>query len=156
METMVSKFTILFQNSGQYGCSESFTQRYLTANYYFYISRNMNAHLAIDALSALAQETRLGVFRRLMRALPAGMAAGTLGEELGVPASTLSAHLAILSRAGLIRAERKGRVISYAAELKGIRALLAFLVEDCCNGESAACSRLLQQALSPCCPTACS
>lgn len=115
----------------------------------------MDSNLAIDALSALAQETRLNVFRRLMRALPSGMPAGSLAEELGVPASTLSAHLAILSRAGLIRAERQGRVIAYAAELAGIQALLSFLVEDCCNGDSSACADLLGKVLSPCCPTPC-
>jgi ArsR family transcriptional regulator len=105
----------------------------------------------LAALSALAHETRLDVFRHLMRQLPAGVAAGDLALEFGAAPSTMSAHLAILTRAGLIRAERDGRTINYTAEQDGIRALLEFLVKDCCNGQPNACNKLLQAALNPCC-----
>ncbi|WP_374652145.1 ArsR/SmtB family transcription factor [Dongia sp.] len=111
----------------------------------------METTQAIAALSALAQETRLDVFRHLMQQLPGGVPAGDLADAFGVPASTMSTHLAILTRAGLTRSERDGRTIYYAAELGGIRGLLEFLVKDCCNGRSAACNKLLKAALSPCC-----
>lgn len=107
---------------------------------------------AISSLSALAQDTRLDVFRFLMRNLPAGVSAGDLATEFGVPASTMSAHLAILTRAGLTRSERHGRSIRYAADMDGIKGLLAFLVKDCCNGRRNACNKLLDAALAPCCP----
>ncbi|WP_303980439.1 helix-turn-helix transcriptional regulator [Dongia mobilis] len=112
----------------------------------------MKSKQAITALSALAQETRLGVFRHLMQSLPAGVPAGDLAEQFGVPASTMSNHLAILTRAGLTRSEREGRTVYYAAELDGIKGLLEFLVKDCCNGKSSACNKLLEAALAPCCP----
>jgi ArsR family transcriptional regulator, arsenate/arsenite/antimonite-responsive transcriptional repressor len=112
----------------------------------------MKTTQAISSLSALAQETRLEVFRHLMRHLPDGVSAGDLASLFGIPASTMSAHLAILTRAGLTRSERQGRTIFYAAELDGIKGLLEFLVKDCCNSKSSACTKLLQAALSPCCP----
>lgn len=111
----------------------------------------MKTNDAIAGLSALAHETRLEVFRHLMQCLPAGIPAGDLAAEFGVAASTMSQHLAILTRAGLTRPERDGRTIYYAAEPDGIRELLAFLVKDCCNGRANACNKLLQAALAPCC-----
>lgn len=111
----------------------------------------MKTKQAILALSALAQETRLGVFRHLMQRLPDGVPAGDLADQFAVPASTMSTHLAILTRAGLTRSERDGRTIYYAAELDGIKGLLEFLVKDCCNGKSTACNKLLAAALAPCC-----
>ena len=112
----------------------------------------MKSKQAISALSALAQDTRLDVFRHLMQQLPKGIPAGDLAAKFDVPASTMSAHLAILTRAGLTRSARDGRTICYAAEIDGIRDLLAFLVKDCCNGKPNACNKLLEAALSPCCP----
>jgi ArsR family transcriptional regulator len=106
---------------------------------------------AIAALSALAQETRLEVFRQLMRSLPEGIAAGDLAAELGVPPSTMSAHLSILLNAGLVTSERDGRSIAYRANQDGIGDLLQFLVKDCCRGRPEACARLLQAALPQCC-----
>lgn len=108
---------------------------------------------AITALSALAQETRLDVFRFLMKKLPDSIAAGDLAAKFDVPPSTLSTHLSILARAGLVSSERQSRVISYKAELEGIRDLLDFLVKDCCGGKSNDCNRLLAAALAPakCC-----
>nr|WP_298687641.1 metalloregulator ArsR/SmtB family transcription factor [uncultured Dongia sp.] len=107
---------------------------------------------AISSLSALAQETRLDVFRLLMQRLPDGVPAGELALKFGVPPSTMSAHLAILTRAGLTQSERQGRTIYYAAELDGIKSLLEFLVKDCCNGKPNACNKLLDAVLAPCCP----
>ncbi len=97
---------------------------------------------ALDALSALAQESRLDVFRLLLRR--GRMAAGEIAQVLDVPHNTLSAQLSILSRAGLLRSERRGRSIIYAADLSGIRRLLAFLIEDCCQGSPQVCAPLLQ------------
>lgn len=111
----------------------------------------MKTKQAITALSALAQETRLDVFRHLMQQLPNGIPAGDLAEKFSVPASTMSTHLAILTRAGLTRSERDGRTIYYAAELDGIKGLLEFLVKDCCNGKPTTCNKLLEAVLAPCC-----
>ena len=87
---------------------------------------------AVDALGALAHETRLSVFRMLVRAGPDGLIAGTIADNSGVPPSTMSHHLAILERSGLATAERESRVIRYRAHFDGMRRLLAFLMEDCC------------------------
>ena len=105
---------------------------------------------ALDAFGALSQETRLDIFRRLIREFPGTMAAGDLAKELDVPPSTLSTHLAILSRAGLVKAERQGRTILYAADTEGTRRLLTFLINDCCRGQSEICKPLFQ-ALAPAC-----
>ena len=106
---------------------------------------------AVDALSALAQESRLKVFRLLVRAGPSGMAAGDIARALAVPQNTMSSHLAILSRARLVHARKEGRSIIYAVDLEGTRALLSFLVEDCCRGKPEICAPLLQSALAECC-----
>lgn len=104
----------------------------------------MDENTAIEGLGALAQSTRLAVFRLLVRAGPEGMAAGLVAERLGVPATTLSTHLGILSRAGLIRPRRESRSIIYSADLDGVRSLLAFLVQDCCSGRPEICSPLME------------
>jgi DNA-binding transcriptional ArsR family regulator len=97
---------------------------------------------AVTALSALAQETRLEVFRALVRAGPTGLAAGEIATSLGVAPSTLSFHLAHLERAGLLRSTRQQRSIVYTADFDGTRALLTFLTEDCCNGHPEICGDL--------------
>lgn len=94
---------------------------------------------AIEALAALAQETRLDVFRLLVRAGPDGMAAGAIADELKVSRATLSFHLSQLERAGLLRSTRRGRSIIYAADFEGMRGLLGFLSEDCCAGRPEIC-----------------
>lgn len=94
---------------------------------------------AIDALAALAQSTRLEIFRLLVRAGPDGLNAGEIAERLGVGASTLSHHLATLDRAGLLRSWRVQRQIFYATDYAGTRRLLAFLMEDCCQGRPELC-----------------
>jgi DNA-binding transcriptional ArsR family regulator len=94
---------------------------------------------ATEALAALAQETRLAVFRLLVREGPTGLAAGTIAERLGVAPSTLSFHLSHLERAGLIRSARAQRQIFYALDVEGTRRLIGFLTEDCCQGNPDLC-----------------
>lgn len=110
----------------------------------------MDSDSAIAALGALAQGTRLDVFRVLVRHEPAGLAAGAIARLLSVPQNTMSAHLGILARAGLVQSERQGRTIVYRADLDGLRAVMLFLVTDCCAGNAALCAPLVA-ALSPCC-----
>jgi ArsR family transcriptional regulator len=100
----------------------------------------MELEQAILALAALAQSTRLGVFRLLVRYEPAGLAAGDIAKSLAVPQNTMSAHLAILARAGLVMSERKSRSIIYRANLKAFQALTSFMVEDCCGGRGELCA----------------
>lgn len=94
----------------------------------------MEKQVAIGALAALAQETRLDVFRLLVRAGPEGLPAGEVGAALGIPSPTLSFHLKELKSAGLIRCERAGRARIYRPDLDTVNALLAFLTENCCQG----------------------
>ena len=101
---------------------------------------------AIMRLSALAQETRLGVFRLLVQAGPDGRAAGDIAETLGVSPSTMSFHLAQLEQASLLRSHRVQRQIFYAADYEGMRRLLGFLTEDCCQGRPEICSPTTQAA----------
>jgi ArsR family transcriptional regulator, arsenate/arsenite/antimonite-responsive transcriptional repressor len=111
----------------------------------------MDADQAIVAFSALAQPTRLEVFRLLMEYEPNGLAAGEIARRIAVPHNTMSTHLAILSRAGLIEAERQSRSLVYRARLEAVRALAGFLVKDCCGGRPEICAPLIAD-LSPCCP----
>jgi len=97
----------------------------------------MELSRAVDALSALAQASRLTVFRLLVRRGPEGLAAGDIAARLGLPAPTLSFHLAQLSGAGLVQARRDGRRLVYSADYDGVRALLGYLSEDCCQGDPA-------------------
>jgi ArsR family transcriptional regulator len=98
----------------------------------------MEMKQAIDALSALAQETRLQVHRLLVEAGPEGMSAGRIGEALDLPPATLSFHLAHLARAGLIQARQDGRFVIYSADFQNMNALVAYLTENCCGGGSCA------------------
>lgn len=94
----------------------------------------MQSAQAIEALSALAQEHRLALFRLLVQAGQEGMAAGSLAEALSIPNSSLSFHLAHLNRAGLIEQRREGRSLIYTANYRGMNALLDYLMENCCEG----------------------
>ena len=98
---------------------------------------------AVDALGALAHETRLAVFRALVTAGPQGMIAGAIAEHCGVPPSTMSHHLATLERAGLVQSERESRLIHYRADFGGMRRLLTFLMQDCCQGAPEMCGDLM-------------
>ena len=96
----------------------------------------METTQAVQALSALAQATRLAIFRLLVQAGPAGMSAGSIGEKLELPAATLSFHLAGLTRAGLAQSRQEGRFVIYSADFEGMGRLLAYLTEDCCGGKA--------------------
>ena len=110
----------------------------------------MNAKQALSAFGALAQETRLEVFRQLVRLSPDAIPAGELAHDLDVPQSTLSSHLAILQRAGLVQSEREGRIIRYSAKLEGARDLVEFLVKDCCRGQPERCDQLIETLMPTC------
>ena len=110
----------------------------------------MDKSTAIESLGALAQETRLDVFRLLVRRGEAGMAAGEIAEALDVRQNTMSANLAVLSRAGLIRSAREGRVIRYFADFDGMRGLLGYLMEDCCGGNPELCQPVLDEIACAC------
>lgn len=117
----------------------------------------MDTNNALDAFTALSQETRLDIFRRLIKSGEDGLSAGTISDAVGGRQNTVSSHLAILSRAGLIAAERDGRSIIYRARYDTVRTLVAFILEDCCNGAPEVCSPLiknlacLQPASEACC-----
>jgi DNA-binding transcriptional ArsR family regulator len=102
----------------------------------------METTTATQALSALAHPGRLEVFRLLVRAGPAGVAAGEIARATGSLANTLSANLNVLAGAGLVTARREGRSIIYAAGYDRMRDLLAFLMEDCCAGNPQICAPL--------------
>jgi ArsR family transcriptional regulator, arsenate/arsenite/antimonite-responsive transcriptional repressor len=110
----------------------------------------MESKIAVEALSALAQPTRLEVFRLLVRREPEGVAAGDLAKTIGVPANTMSVHLNVLSRAGLVTSVRHSRSIVYRADLGRFRELMLFMLKDCCNGRSEICAPLIAD-LTPCC-----
>src|SRR3972149_7020188 len=94
----------------------------------------MDKNGTLAALSALAQGTRLDVFRLLVKAGPGGLCAGEIAERLAVRQNTMSTNLGVRARAGLVQRVREGRSIRYAADLDGMRGLLAYLMEDCCGG----------------------
>ncbi|GBQ30741.1 helix-turn-helix transcriptional regulator [Gluconacetobacter azotocaptans] len=111
----------------------------------------MENEAALQALSALAHSSRLDAFRLLVRHEPEGLPAGEVARRVGVPQNTLSTHLAILARSGLVHATRQSRLIIYRADLSALRALVLFLVKDCCEGRIDLCAPLIAE-LVPCCP----
>ena len=98
----------------------------------------MESNDAVEALSALAQTSRLEVYRLLVQAGPEGLAATALAEKVGIPPNTLSFHLKTLSHAGLILSRQEGRFIYYSANYARMDALLGFMTENCCGGRSCA------------------
>ena len=94
----------------------------------------MKSEDAVTALSALAQEHRLALFRLLVQAGEEGMPAGAIAERLGVPNSSLSFHLAQLHRTGLVKQERRHRSLIYRADYAAMNGLVAYLLENCCAG----------------------
>ena len=112
----------------------------LYSTLYFCIIGNMEIKSATAALAALAQESRLALFRLLVQQGEAGMVAGRLAEMLALPNATLSFHLKALVQAGLIRARQDGRFIYYNANFDVMNQLLAYLTENCCGGVSCASS----------------
>ncbi|WP_298255014.1 metalloregulator ArsR/SmtB family transcription factor [Bradyrhizobium sp.] len=111
----------------------------------------MEIEQTVMALAALAQPTRLQAFRTLVKHEPEGLAAGDLARALEVPQNTLSAHLSILSRAGLVSSERHSRSIVYRADLAKFQKVALYLLQDCCGGRPEVCA-LLIESLQPCCP----
>src|ERR1700739_4881772 len=103
---------------------------------------------AISALAALAQPTRLAIFRLLIKHEPVGISAGVIAETIGAPHNTLSSHLAILVRAGMLRSSREGRTIVYRSDVEGVRSVIAFLVDDCCDGHPELCNLVAADARS--------
>ncbi|MGE0774424.1 MAG: ArsR/SmtB family transcription factor [Sphingomonadaceae bacterium] len=108
----------------------------------------MESEGTIASLSALAQSTRLDTFRLLVRHEPDGLAAGEIARLLDVPQNTMSAHLGILARAGLITSTRNSRSIIYRADLDALRAVMLFLVKDCCGGRAELCHPLADALLA--------
>jgi len=101
---------------------------------------------ALNALAALGQETRLDVFRLLVKAGKEGMTAGAIAESLKVRPNTLSTHLGALSRSGLVQPERDGRSIHYRADLNTMQALVMYLLQDCCGGNPELCAPIFDLA----------
>jgi DNA-binding transcriptional ArsR family regulator len=108
----------------------------------------MDNERVILALAALAQGTRLEVFRLLVFREPEGAPAGAIAGALAVPHNTMSAHLSVLSRAGLLNSERHGRSIVYRANLGRLREVIAYLLEDCCGGRRELCEPLIASLTS--------
>ncbi len=100
----------------------------------------MNIEAAVVALAALAQESRLSIFRLLVQAGKEGMAAGTLGERLAIPPATLSFHLKTLTHARLIKPRTEGRYVFYSANFTEMDRLIAYLTEHCCAGDASQCA----------------
>lgn len=105
---------------------------------------------SLSAFGALSQETRLDVVRLLIQAGRDGMAAGDIGEALGVRQNTMSANLTILAHAGLVTSVREGRSIRYFADFDGIKGLLGFLMRDCCGGSDELCAPVLDDIMCGC------
>lgn len=111
----------------------------------------MEIKAAVDRLSALAQDSRLAVFRLLVQAGREGLAAGEIARRLAIPPNTLSAQLAILANAGLVAGRRQGRSIIYAADYDGMGELLVYLMEDCCQGRPEVCLPMAEVAARAAC-----
>jgi ArsR family transcriptional regulator, arsenate/arsenite/antimonite-responsive transcriptional repressor len=107
---------------------------------------------AVTALAALAQETRLSIYRLLVEAGPEGVSAGRIAEALKIPAATLSFHLKELARAGLISSRQERQFIYYAADFERMAELMTFLTQNCCQGMPQACLTVVETALGRCCP----
>lgn len=111
----------------------------------------MDENTTIAALAALAQPTRLQTFRLLVEREPEGVAAGELARLVGVPQNTLSAHLTIMTNAGLVAGTRHSRSVIYRVDLERFRSVMLYLLQNCCGGNAGLCAPLIQE-LTPCCP----
>ena len=110
----------------------------------------MEIKTALSSFSALSQQTRLDVFRLLIKAGADGLLAGEWGEQLDVRQNTMSANLSVLLNAGLVRNERQGRTIRYFADFDAVRGLLVFLMEDCCGGRPELCQPIIDELACAC------
>lgn len=111
----------------------------------------MESKEAIAALSALGQDTRLAIFRLLVQNVPDGLPSGEISRQLGVAQNTMSSHLGLMARTGLLVSQRYSKSIVYRADLDRFRDLTLFLIKDCCNGNADLCAPLIAE-LTPCCP----
>jgi DNA-binding transcriptional ArsR family regulator len=111
----------------------------------------MNNSQAVACLAALAQETRLSIYRLLVQVGPEGMPAGRIGESLEVPPPTLSFHLKELTYAGMVSSRQEGRFVYYSADYERMAALMTFLTENCCQGMPEQCLSVMETALGSCC-----
>ncbi|WP_158773606.1 ArsR/SmtB family transcription factor [Cobetia sp. L2A1] len=109
----------------------------------------------LETFAALSQATRLEAFRLLVRHEPSGLPAGDIARVLEVPHNTLSTHLGVLSRAGLIHSQRKGRSLIYRANLSHMLTTVQFLLRECCAGSPEVCDPLLASLTTPDCTSAC-
>lgn len=100
----------------------------------------MNARTAVSALAALAQESRLAIYRLLVQVGPAGMVAGEIGETFGMPPATLSFHLKTLAHSGLVTHRQEGRFVRYTADFAAMHALIDYLSANCCGADRAVCA----------------
>jgi DNA-binding transcriptional ArsR family regulator len=105
----------------------------------------MKTNNAVSALAALAQDSRLSIFRLLVHNAPDGLTAGVIAEQLDLPAPTLSFHLKTLAQAGLVSTAQEGRFMRYRAQIETINALAEFLTQDCCGGHPELCSPEVKQ-----------
>lgn len=112
----------------------------------------MKIEAAVTTLAALAQETRLSIYRLLVEAGPDGVAAGVLAQRLEVPAATLSFHLKELTRAGLVTARHDKQFVFYAVDYDRMAELMTFLTQNCCKGMPQACLNVVETELGRCCP----
>lgn len=103
----------------------------------------MDQDRAIEAFGALAQISRMAIYKLLVQSGPDGLQVGQISRTLNIVPSTLSGHLAILKRAGLLKAKRQQREIHYSADLNTMNALVGFMLADCCNGQAENCSEIL-------------
>jgi ArsR family transcriptional regulator, arsenate/arsenite/antimonite-responsive transcriptional repressor len=124
----------------------------LTCILYFHNNGNVENKSAVKALAALAQETRLSIFRLLVQAGPEGVAAGMIGDRLDVPPATLSFHLKELTHAGLVSSRQDGRFIYYSADYEQMAALMTYLTQNCCQSMPQECVSVMETALSCCSP----
>lgn len=108
----------------------------------------MKASQVIDALGALAHEHRLKIYRALVERGPAGLAAGAIGERMGLVPSSLTFHLQSLQRAGLIAQRRESRQLIYSADFEAMDALVGYLTENCCAGSAGSCAVVCKPAVS--------
>lgn len=106
----------------------------------------MHGSEAVIALSALAHQHRLRIFGLLVRSGPSGVPAGEIAAHVGISPTSTSFHLKELERAGLITATREGRFVRYAVRVEGMRQLLTYLTEDCCQGQQELCSGIMKSA----------
>lgn len=120
-------------------------------SYCVHYRRHMDTSTTVKALAALAQESRLNVFRLLVRSGTEGMAAGEIARRLEIPHNTMSSQLSILTNSRLVASRRDGRSIIYNVNFDGTRKLLSFLMEDCCQGSPDLCAPVLDSLLTGCC-----